>query len=195
MPTSLTRTALFLLLLGLAALSGRDSLAATGASAVSVNGAPLSAQALQWLSQRYGALQPGSYWYDPTSGLWGQWGGPTAGQIQPGLRLGGPLPRNASGGGTGVFINGREIHPQEYLYLRSLYGTVVPGRYWLNAQMVGGFEGGPPAFNLRTAASRAGGGGGGGGYNRNTAGGGLMSDGGCSGYLHPGGATVMTGNC
>jgi len=59
-------------------------------------------------------------------------------------------------------------------------------------------SGGPPAFDLGAAARGAaggGGGGGGGGYNRNTPGGGLMSDGECSGYLHPGGATVMTGNC
>ena len=140
----------------------------------------------------YGAIPAGNYWYDPVSGLWGASGGPSSGQIYPGLVLGGALEANASGGGTGVFINGRELHPSEVAYLQRLYGSVVPGRYWMNAQMIGGFEGGPAIFNLSAAG---GGGSGGSGYNRNTIGGGLMSDGNCAGYLHPGGASVMTGNC
>ena len=115
----------------------------------------------------------------------------------PGLALGGPLQANASGGsGTGVFINGREIHPQEYMYLLQQYGSVVPGRYWLNAQLIGGFEGGPAIFNLNAQANYSGGNtGGGSGYNVNTYGGSLMSDGNCSGVLLPGGSSVMTGNC
>ena len=32
------------------------------------------------------------------------------------------------------------------------------GRYWVNAQGVGGVEGGPPAFNLAACAPRQGGG-------------------------------------
>ena len=113
-----------------------------------------------------------------------------------GLPLGGPLRADASGGGTGVFINGREIHGQEYLLLMQTFGSVMPGRYWMNAQLIGGFEGGPATFNLNTAAGNSGSSSGGGsGYNVNTYGGSLMSDGGCSGYLHPSGASVMTGNC
>lgn len=191
MATNPLRTTIFLLFLVLSGFGAawNPTFAATASPQIAVNGRALPAEAVHWLSQRYGALRPGSYWYDPVSGLWGLWGGPTAGQIAPNLQLGGPLPSHASGGGTGVFINGREIHRQEYLYLQSIYGRVVAGRYWLNAQMIGGFEGGPPAFDLRAAA------GGGGGYNRNTAGGGLMSDGNCAGFLHPNGATVMTGNC
>ena len=147
--------------------------------------------------QHYGVIPAGSYWYDPVSGFWGAQGGPSSGQIMPGLALGGPLQANASGNsGTGVFINGRQIHQQEYYYLVQQFGSVAPGRYWLNAQLIGGYEGGPATFNLNAQASNSSGGSGGGsGYNVNTYGGSLMSDGNCSGVLLPGGSSVMTGNC
>lgn len=68
------------------------------------------------LEKLYGAAAPaGDYWYDGRSGAAGRWGGPTFGFLPPGLALGGALPANASGGGngtlSGVFINGRELHP------------------------------------------------------------------------------------
>lgn len=166
--------------------------------AIVVNGVELNAEQGQGLIRLYGPIPAGDYWYDPYSGLWGAAGGPSTGQILPGLELGGSLRADASGGGTGVFVNGRELHPLEVQRLMQIYGSVTPGRYWMNAQLVGGFEGGPASFDLRAATAAAGGGYGGGqgsGYNRNTIGGGLMSDGSCSGYLHPGGATVMTGDC
>jgi len=163
-----------------------------------VNAQELSTQDGNALMQYYGVIPTGSYWYDPVSGLWGIAGGPGVGQIIPGLDLGGPLQVNASGGGTDVYINGREIHPQEYLTLLQIYGSVVPGRYWMDAQLNGGFEGGPAIFNLNAAAGNTGSASStesGSGYNVNTYGGGLMSDGNCSAYLHPSGASVMTGNC
>ena len=161
-----------------------------------VNGVEVSSADGSALMRYYGAIPAGNYWYDPVSGLWGMQGGPGSGQIMPGLPLGGRLHARASGGGTGVFVNGREIHREEYNSLLRLYGSVVPGRYWMNAQFVGGFEGGPAIFNLSQAGANGGSAGGSGnGYNRNTVGGGLMSDGNCSGYLHPSGASVMTGNC
>lgn len=163
-----------------------------------VNGGELGAEDGLALMQHYGVIPAGNYWYDPVSGFWGTSGGPAAGQIMAGLNLGGPLAVNASGGGTGIFVNGREIHPQEYLALAQMYGSVVPGRYWMNAQLIGGFEGGPAIFNLNAVSSYAGSGsngGSGGGYNVNNYGSSLMSDGSCSGYLHPSGASVMTGNC
>jgi len=159
-----------------------------------VNGVELDANQGSGLMQYYGPIPAGNYWYDHMSGLWGLQGEPGTGQIMPNLPIGGSLPSNASGGGTGVFVNGREIHVKEYLYLQQLYGVVVPGRYWMNAQLIGGFEGQPASFNLG-AASGGQGSGSGSGYNRNTIGGGLMSDGSCSGYLHPSGASVMSGNC
>jgi len=156
-----------------------------------VNGQELDSSQGGLIMQYYGPVPAGNYWYDPMSGLWGVVGGPGTGQILPNLSIGGQLRSNASGGGTGVFVNGREIHSQELSYLRQIYGTVAQGRYWMNAQFIGGFEGSPASFNLGIVA----GGGQSSGYNRNTIGGSLMSDGNCSGYLHPGGASVMTGNC
>lgn len=140
-------------------------------------------------------IPPGAYWYDKVSGLWGYEGGPTLGQVMPGLDVGGRLRSNASGGGTGVFLNGREIHRLEYVYLYRLFGYVIPGRYWLNAQGVGGPEGGPPMFNLVAAARQAGvgGGSGGGGYNRRSLFGDTGSDGNCFYYNHPNGSSVS--NC
>lgn len=164
-------------------------------TAVVVNGAALDAQTLGPLQAAYGQIAPGRYWYDPVSGLWGREHGPHAGQIMPGLRLGGPLRQNASGGGTGVIINGRAIHPSELAQLQQLFGQINPGRYWLNAQGIGGYEGGPAQFNLPAAAAQRSGSRGGGGYNRSGPGGHLMSDGNCFGYMSPGGSTVMSGNC
>lgn len=175
-----------------AALLLAGAAAAMAQQAVVVNAVALDARTLDALQARYGPIAPGRYWYDPVSGLWGLEGGPHAGQIMPGLRLGGPLRANASGGGTGVVINGRAIHPAELAQLERLFGQVNPGRYWLNAQGIGGYEGGPALFNLPAAAAQRGGGR---GYNRSGPGGHLMSDGNCFGYMAPGGATVMSGNC
>ena len=94
-------------------------------------------------------IRAGRYWYDRISGLWGFEGGPSVGQTLPGGNYG-PLSRQASNGSTGVFMNGRELHKLEYVYLLRTYGdaNVQKGRYWLNAQGIGGFEGGPAFFNL-----------------------------------------------
>lgn len=75
------------------------------AARVTINRIPLDQTSLQRLSGAVYPNQvlPGDYWYDATCGAWGM--------------LGGPLPPDASGGGsgslTGVFINGREIHPMD----------------------------------------------------------------------------------
>jgi hypothetical protein len=114
----------------------------------------------------YGVIpRPGRYWYDPMSGLWGSEGGPPYGIIQPGFNFGSLSPR-ASAGDTEIFLNGREIDRLERLFYYSLFGTVQPGRYWLNGftGMIGR-EGSPlPLVNLYAAynqrfGSRGGGGG------------------------------------
>ena len=167
-----------------------------GASAVRVNGSALSSEQVGQLQQILGsAIAPGDYWYDNFSGLWGYQGGPYSGQILPGLNLGGPLQADASGRGTGVFINGREIHPQEYAQLQRSFGVINPGRYWLNAQGIGGYEGGPAQFNLAFSSNGGAGAGGEPGYNVNAAGASLGSDGNCSYAMLPDGSSVMTGNC
>ncbi len=118
------------------------------AADVIVNGAPVDDSTRQTLENAYRTrILPGRYWYDGVSGAWGIEGGPAAGQIVPGLKLGGPLRSDASGGGTGVFVNGRELHPLDVAKLRQCV-PVIPGRYWVLASGVGGIEGGPPQFNL-----------------------------------------------
>jgi hypothetical protein len=84
---------------------------AAAPSPVFVNGVALQSQQINFLQQQYAVrVLPGRYWYDAVSGAWGFEGGPTLGQIYPGLALGGPLRADASRGNTGVFINGRELH-------------------------------------------------------------------------------------
>ena len=124
------------------------------APAIEVNGRPLDAQGRQVLRRLEASIGPvpaGRYWYDRASGGAGAWGGPASAYLGPGLPLGGPLPANASGGGhgrvTGVFINGRELHPLDVQGLSQL-GPVVPGRYWWDGTGNVGSEGGPMLFNF-----------------------------------------------
>ncbi len=100
---------------------------------VYVNGAALDDKTRQALQELYRVrVMDGHYWYDALSGAWGVEGGPTAGFLVSGLNLGGTLSADASGGSTGVFFNGRELHVQDALALRQLLGTVIPGRYSLD---------------------------------------------------------------
>ncbi len=186
--------ALFVIL-SLAALS--DAAAETTANKkVIINGTQLTAKDIQTLERSYGVpMQTGRYWYDKMSGLWGYAGQPTAGQIFAGLQMGGPLKANASNGNTGVFINGRELPMVEVSYLQQL-GTVYKGRYWMNAQGIGGIEGGPAIFDLGAAARQRSGGGLYGGNSRTTPFGHHGSDGKCSYFFDPkSGSSVMSGNC
>ena len=117
---------------------------------VIVNAVPLTAETLIALQRLYPVpIQPGRYWYDPMSGVYGVEGGPVAGQMAAGLQLGGPLRADASRGTSGVFINGRQLTGGEKSYIEQACRTpVAPARYWVNAQGLGGFEGGPMSFNL-----------------------------------------------
>jgi hypothetical protein len=86
-----------------------------------VNGQALSAETVQQLKQIYPVVIPsGRYWYYPVSGAWGREGQPIAGQMMPGLSLGGPLQATASRGTSGVFINGRQITDGEKSYIEVL---------------------------------------------------------------------------
>jgi hypothetical protein len=96
-------------------------------------------------------IQNGRYWYDATCGAWGVEGGPTAGFIYPGLNLPRPMPVDISQGGTGIFINGREIHALDQRALQQIFGTTIPGRYWLDARGNLGPEGGGAIANLAAA--------------------------------------------
>jgi hypothetical protein len=153
----------FLIVAGFGVAGAR---AAEGETKIVVNTVPLTVETVQSLQRIYPVpIQPGRYWYDAFSGAWGQEGGPIAGQMMPGLRLGGPLRADASRGTSGVYINGRQLTLGEKAYLEQSCQTPVrPARYWVNAHGIGGFEGAPPSFNLALCAggqSRGGGGGGG----------------------------------
>ena len=178
---------------------------------VFVNGVRLDDATIGALEDAYGVdVTPARYWYDPVSGVWGLEGGPGLGQIHPGLRLGGPLRANASNGDTGVFVNGRQLHRLDVAALLRCT-PVYPGRYWIAANGVGGYEGGPPMFNLAVLcanAARAAGGGRGGGSstqcedygngqfncsNSNT-GIGMIGEGGGRGAVFIDGKVIMTPN-
>lgn len=120
------------------------------------NRVQLTDQQLQSLeSMLQSRVQDGKYWYDKTCGAWGVEGGPTAGFIFAGMDLPGPMPVNISGGKTGVFINGREVHPLDKQGLEQLFGAAPAGRYWLDAQGNMGPEGGMAVTNLAMAIAQA----------------------------------------
>jgi hypothetical protein len=116
---------------------------------VYINRIKLDADKLQMLETIYQVhIDEGKYWYDGNCGAWGVEGGPTVGFIMAGLDLPGPMPSDISGGGTAIFINGREIHPLDQQGLHQLFGVTYPGRYWLDAQGNLGLEGGLPIVNI-----------------------------------------------
>ena len=102
-------------------------------------------------------IQDGRYWYDAACGAWGVEDGPTAGFLAARLDLPGPMPADISGGGTGIFINGREIHVLDQEALQKIFGQTIPGRYWLDAAGNLGPESGPAIANLAVAIQKAGG--------------------------------------
>lgn len=123
---------------------------------VYINRVKLASERVQELERQYQTLiMDGRYWYDAKCGAWGVEGGPTLGFILPNLDLPGPVPTDISGGGTGIFINGREIHVQDQMALQQVFGVTIPGRYWLDAQGNLGIEGGMVIANLATAMQAA----------------------------------------
>jgi hypothetical protein len=112
------------------------------------NGRPLTREQqvkLETMERAYGARLPdAAYWYDNRSGAMGAWNG-------PGVVV---LPANCSGGGTRVFVNGRELHPIDVAVLSQL-GPVYPGRYWVDSNGDYGYENGPRTGNLVALAMAA----------------------------------------
>ena len=84
------------------------------------------------------------------TGLAGIEGGSCAGFMNAGIPLGGPLSPGASGGDTGVFINGRELHRLDVAAL-GLLGPILRGRYWIDGHGNFGWEGRPVVGNLAAA--------------------------------------------
>lgn len=119
-------------------------------ASIIVNGEALPPETVQQLQQVYPVnVPPGRYWYDAISGVWGREGEPVAGQMMPGLRLGGALAADASRGNSDVVINGRRLTAGEKRYIEVLCQTpALPGRFWVMANGIGGYEGQPALFNL-----------------------------------------------
>lgn len=185
---------------------GGGTPSAAGARRVTINGeAPAGARlsVLLEVEAAYATTLPdGDYWYDPVSGALGVWGGPTEVLIAAGLDLGPPVPANASGGGTGVFVNGRELHYLEVAYLQNLVGdAIAPGRYFIDAEGNAGLEGQAAVVNLNQLAAQRGAGSSGGegsytvwgstGENGNRAW--FESDGKCKYVMMPDGSSVSSG--
>ena len=105
-----------------------------------INDAEVDSATLQSLENTYQVkFVPGEYWYDKMTGAFGIKGGPCAGIGIAGLSIGGTLKANASGGGTNLFINGRELHPTDVQSLQT-FMQVIPGRYWMDAFGNFGYE-------------------------------------------------------
>ncbi|MEO1077029.1 MAG: hypothetical protein AAFX41_13860 [Bacteroidota bacterium] len=120
---------------------------------VFINGTPPTDEAwtiIHHLERTAGSTLPdGMYWYDAQCGAFGPWGQATWVFLPPALPLGGALPPHCSGPATGVFVNGRDVHPSEWQNLSLLVGPIYPGHYALDAMGNFGFAGQPPATNLR----------------------------------------------
>jgi hypothetical protein len=128
------------------------------ARAIRINGVAARPEDLATLTRLEAAwgqrLPDGDYWYDDKSGVAGPWGGPATAFLGAGLGLSGvAVPAAASGGGTGsltgVFVNGRELHPTDVQGLTSLLGqSPWPGQWWVDGQGNYGQPGQPAMGNL-----------------------------------------------
>jgi len=141
---------------GTGGIDQQQSATATAIREVYVNRVRLDQQTLRALElQSQLPIADGRYWYDMYSGAWGVENGPTAGLVVAGLSLPGPMPADISGGGTGIFINGREIHPLDQQALYQLFGVTYQGNFWMDAQGYIGYVGGPAIANVMQAARAA----------------------------------------
>jgi hypothetical protein len=124
---------------------------------VYVNGKQLRDDQVNFLEQKYHSRIPdGYYWYDRLCGAWGVIGGPTLCTLEPNHDIGGPLQPGASGGNTGVFVNGRELHYLDIALLQRVVPMIIPGRWWLDVYGNFGNEGGPMLGNLWAMAQSQG---------------------------------------
>ena len=123
---------------------------------VSFNGEELDASSLEdlhRLQRELGfQLHAGEYWYDARSGATGRAGGPTAGFLPSGLRLGGAMSPRCSDGHTELYLNGRELHEVDRRGLERLLGPIPCGRYWMDDTGHIGLDGQPAAYDLPESA-------------------------------------------
>ncbi|KAL3517265.1 hypothetical protein ACH5RR_024167 [Cinchona calisaya] len=87
---------------------------------VTVNGSLILDRLIKKAEKVAGPIHPGHYWYDFRAGFWGVIGGPCLGIIPPYIEeFNFPMPENCTGGTTGVFVNGRELHEKDLNLLGS----------------------------------------------------------------------------
>ncbi|KAL5989218.1 hypothetical protein ACLOJK_010108 [Asimina triloba] len=81
---------------------------------VSINGLPIPDRLIKKAEKLAGPIHPGNYWYDYQAGFWGVMGHECLGIIPPFVEeFNHPMPKNCSGGDTGVLVNGRELHQKD----------------------------------------------------------------------------------
>jgi hypothetical protein len=128
----------------------------TDSKEVIINNIALSKEQIEELVKTYGIEpQPGNYWYDTKSGLYGVSGYPAYGFMYPGHNFG-SLRRDVSNGNTSVVVNGRELPQPEWAVWSYMLGYwIQPGFYWLDDKGNAGYEGNPlPVVNLFVAAQQ-----------------------------------------
>ncbi|XP_077227406.1 uncharacterized protein LOC143860583 [Tasmannia lanceolata] len=87
---------------------------------VSINGQPIPDRLVKKAEKLAGPILPGQYWYDCRAGFWGVMGQQCIGIIPPSIEeFNYPMPKNCAGGNTGIFVNGRELHPKDFELLAS----------------------------------------------------------------------------
>jgi hypothetical protein len=122
-----------------------------------VNGITWTENDIAAFKKIYGsALNPGVYWYDAKSGMFGLQGQASLGYLYPGHEYG-TLAQNASNGNTGVLLNGRDITQAEYYFLNQICRTIIPQvNYWMDAYGNTGAVNNPFfVFNIRQLVAQA----------------------------------------
>jgi hypothetical protein len=116
----------------------------TKAQTVVINGQTLSAYQVRQIEQTYNIqCQSGNYWYDKKTGMVGYVGYPPFSIMQAGHNYG-RLSSRASGGNTGVFLNGRELSKEEWNFWSNLNGAwIYQGYYWMDSKGNAGISGDP----------------------------------------------------
>ena len=147
------RTLIFLAAVGLITGAGSPpTRAAAQTAAPTVNGAPASPELIAAIRTAVNAEPSGLIWYDPVSGLIGEWGEPAAAQIVAGL-VAPPVPADASAGLSRVFVNGRELPLSAISMLEHTYTMIVEGQYTMGPDLIMYKYPGAPGINY--AAARA----------------------------------------
>lgn len=128
------------------------ALAAPAGAQITLNGVHVDPDTARLLTEQYEVPERGAFWYDPASGLIGTMGQPPAKQIAPGESRYGTPARDASGGLSGVIVNGRALSLKEERALEHLYTMMVEGDYRMgpDLQMSKSYPG-APAFDFGKA--------------------------------------------